>query len=221
VRRPQHLQNPSQQRDRNTPSPLFEPKTTTASQVASIPAEDEDDEEEFANDAADDDDEPVQNMLDAVRAVEEPAAARTVGSPGVAAAATVAQSTQQQRPESRVEEIDAEPHLHFRYRAWWGAIEKNGIASASNSRRNKALYTVNEDKVWRWADGVVELQKPRVANIESLTATLYYTSGNRQARADRCTIALQRSRSVAGEGLVIGNWFDFEDEVTEMDKESS
>jgi hypothetical protein len=49
---------------------------------------------------------------------------------------------------------------------------------------------------------------------------LYYTSGNRQARADRCTIALQRSRSVAGEDLVIGNWFDFEDEVTEMDKES-
>ena len=118
VRRRQHSQNPSQLRDRNTPSPLFEPETiATASRVASIPAEDEDDEEEFANDAADDDDEPVQNMLDAVRAVEEPAAARTIGSPSVAAAATVAELSQQQRPESRVEEIDEEPHLHFWYRA--------------------------------------------------------------------------------------------------------
>lgn len=83
------------------------------------------------------------------------------------------------------------------------------------------MCTVSEDKVWRWADGVIESQKPRVSKIESLTATLYYTSGSRQAKADRCTIALQRSRRVAGEGFTVGNWLDFEDEVVEMNKESA
>ncbi|KAF2628501.1 hypothetical protein BU25DRAFT_447962 [Macroventuria anomochaeta] len=43
----------------------------------------------------------------------------------------------------------------------------------------------------------------------------------RQAKADRCTIALQRSRRVAGEGVVVGNWVDFEEELVEMDKESA
>lgn len=66
----------------------------------------------------------------------------------------------------------------------------------------------------------METQKPRAATIESLTATLYYTSGGRQAKADRCTIALQRSQNVAGRCVVAGNWYDFEEQLIEMDKES-
>ena len=79
---------------------------------------------------------------------------------------------------------------------------------------------MDDDKVWRWADGVVETQLLRAAIIDSLTATLYYTSG-RQAKADRCTIALQRRSGAAGQGAVAGNWWEFEEELAEMDKESS
>lgn len=99
-------------------------------------------------------------------------------------------------------------------------MEKSAIASAFDFKRRKPLFTVSENSVWQWADGVVESQKPRVSKIESLTATLYYTNGSRQAKADRCTIALQRSRHVAGEGRVVSNWVDFEEELVEMDKES-
>lgn len=74
--------------------------------------------------------------------------------------------------------------------------------------------------MWRWADETVEGQKPRVAKMDSLTATLYYTIG-RQSKADRCTLALQRRRAVAGETLCVGNWDELLSLVTEMDKESS
>jgi hypothetical protein len=137
--------------------------------------------------------------------VSERAAGGAGDSPGVAVAASAAQSSQQQCLESQNEEIDEGPHLHFQYRAFWGSVEKNAIASASDTRHNKPLYTVSEDKVWQWADGVIESQKPRVRKIESLTATLYYTSGSRQAKADSCTIALQRSRNVAGVEFTHGN----------------
>jgi hypothetical protein len=66
------------------------------------------------------------------------------------------------------------------------------------------MYTVSDKKLWRWADEVVESQKPRGAKIESLTATLYYTSG-RQAKGNRCTTSLQRRRIVASEGFYFGN----------------
>ena len=124
--------------------------------------------------------------------------------------------SQAQRPE--LEQLDEEPHLHWNYRAWW-TLGKNPIPHAAVAKRNKPLYTVDEDRVWQWADGVVEKQLPRVAIIDSLTATLYYTSG-RQAKSDRCTIALQRRQSAAGRTVVVGNWFDFEEELAEMDKES-
>lgn len=65
----------------------------------------------------------------------------------------------------------------------------------------------------------MERQRPRVAAIDSLTATLYYSG--RQARGDRCTIALQRRRIVAGEGVSLGDWMDLDMQVTEMDKEST
>ena len=65
-----------------------------------------------------------------------------------AAAATAAQSSeQQQRPESQNEAIDEEPHLHFRWRACWGTMEKNVIASAARFARNKPMYSVSEEKV--------------------------------------------------------------------------
>ena len=74
--------------------------------------------------------------------------------------------------------------------------------------------------MWRWADETVEGQKPQVAKIDSLTATLYYTTG-RQAKADRCTLAVQRRRAVVGETLCAGNWDKLLLLVREIDKESS
>jgi hypothetical protein len=204
---------------------LFEPpeasQLATDAHAADIFGEDEDEEPEV--DATADDEEQIERVGDeTVGAVSElPGENPAGGLPGVAAAATAARFSQQQRLESRAEIIDEEPHLHWRYRACWGTIEKNAIASAFSFKRRKPLFTVSEDSVWRWADGVVETQLPRVGKIESLTATLYYTSGSRQAKADRCTIALQRSRRVAGEGVVVGNWVDFEEELVEMDKESA
>jgi hypothetical protein len=227
IRRPNRSRVPSWQRNRDILGPIFEPEAPSqlATDTADIPGEDED-EEEAVDATADDEDGPVEFALRAATAeedegVSERAADGAGDSPGVAVAASAAQSSQRQRLESHNEEIDEEPHLHFRYRVFWGSVEKNAIASASDSRRNKPMYTVSEDKVWRWADGVIESQKPRVGKIESLTATLYYTSGSRQAKADRCTIALQRSRHVAGEEFTFGNWLDFEDDVTEMNKESA
>ncbi|KAF2622922.1 hypothetical protein BU25DRAFT_414916 [Macroventuria anomochaeta] len=211
VRRPICSQEPTLPHNQGTPSPLFM-------------AEDEDlVEDEAANAGLDDDnnngemDEQVENVLAASQAMEEPV---TADSPGAATAASVTQPSQPQRPESQVEQIDEEPHLHWNYHAWWMSLGKNPIPSAAVSRCKKPLYTVNEDKVWQWADGVVDTQRPWAAIIDSLTATLYYTSGSRQAKADRCTIALQRSRSVAGQRVERGNWFDFEEELAEMEKES-
>ena len=80
------------------------------------------------------------------------------------------------------------------------------------------MYSVTEEKLWRWADGVVEGQKPRVATIDSLTATLY---NGRQAKADRCAIAMERRRMVVGESFSMGNWRELVALVDEMDKESS
>ena len=211
--RPQRSREPTRQRDRQTPSPLFEPaqasQLATDAHAADILGEDEDEEPEI--DATADDNEQVEGGggVETRGAVSElPAENPAGGSPSVAAAATAAQSNQRQQTESRAQIIDEEPHLHWRYRACWGTMEKSAIASAYGFKRRKPLFTVSEDSVWRWADGVVETQKPRVSKIESLTATLYYTSGSRQAKADRCTIALQRSRHVTGEGVVVGNWVD-------------
>ncbi|KAF1357619.1 hypothetical protein EJ07DRAFT_157614 [Lizonia empirigonia] len=113
-----------------------------------------------------------------------------------------------------------EPHLHFRWRACWGNMERALIAAACRFARSKPIGGVTEAMVWQWADKTVEEQKPRVAKVDSLTATLYYTNG-RQAKADRCTLALQRRRAVADETLCLGNWDEFRALVEEMDKESS
>jgi hypothetical protein len=99
------------------------------------------------------------------------------------------------------------PHLHWNYRAWW-TLGNNLIPQAAVAKRNKPLYTVDEDRVWQWADGVVEKQLPRVAIIDSLTATLYYT-GRHQAKSDRCTLALQRRQSASGRTVVVGNWIEY------------
>ena len=99
-------------------------------------------------------------------------------------------------------------------------MEKNSIPSASRFARNKHMFTVSDGKLWRWADEVVESQRPRSAKIESLTATLYYTGG-RQAKGDRCTTSLQRRRVVASEGFCLGNWSELIALVEEMDKEST
>jgi hypothetical protein len=204
------LREPTLPHNQGTPSPL---------EAALFVAEDEDVEEQAADARLDDDneiDEQVEDALAAATAVEEV----TADSPGEATAVS-AQSSQAQRPES--EQIDEEPHLHWNYRAWW-TLGKNLIPQAAVAKRNKPLYTVDKDRVWQWADGVVEKQLPRVAIIDSLTATLYYTSG-RQAKSDRCTLALQRRQSAAGRTVVVvvvvvGNRFDFKEELAEMDEES-
>ena len=139
---------------------MFEPKVPEAPEASRLAANvsgdllGEDKDEEEAPDAADDDsdgdnDEAVRLALENAEAVEEvsggaAATAAVLGGSPVAASQSAAQSSQP-RPES--EAIDEEPHLHFRYRAGWGSVEKNPIASAADSRRNKALYTVNKDKV--------------------------------------------------------------------------
>ena len=97
-----------------------------------------------------------------------------------------------------------EPHLHFRWRACWGNMERGAIATAACFSRNKPIGGVTEAMVWRWADETVEGQKPWVAKIDSLTATLNYINGG-QAKADRCTLALQRRCAVAGKTLCLGN----------------
>lgn len=207
VPRPQRSCEPARQCDHNTPSRLFEPpkasQLATNVHAANILGEDED--EELEVDGTADDEEPI-----------EPAEEETMGA--------VSESPVEYHvgcSPARAETIDEEPHLHWRYRACWGTMEKNAIASAFAFKRRKPLYTVSENNVWGWADGIVEMQLPRTSKIESLTATLYYTNGSHQAKADRCTIALQRSRRVARERVVIGNWTNFEEELAEMDKESA
>lgn len=199
------LRSPEPSQRTRTPirSPLFEPEASqlaTDAHAAAILGEDDDDEEEL--EAVDDEeDEQVQRSLEAATAVED----------GVTAA-----------ERSITEELQelVDPHLHFRWRACWGTMERGAIATAARSSRNKSIGSVTEAIVWRWADETVEGQKPRVAKIDSLTATLYYTTG-RQSKADRCTLALQRRRAVAGETLCVGNWDELLSLVTEMDKESS
>lgn len=184
-------------------------------------AEDEEDEEaeEPAADAELDDDneadEQVENTLAAATAVEEV----TGGSPGSATAVSLACSSQPQRLESRVEVTDEEPHLHWNYRGWWTSLGKTPTPQAAVSRRNKPLYSVDEDMVRQWVEGGVEQLLPRVEVVDSLTATLYCTSG-RQAKSDRCIIALQRRQRTAGRTVVTENWFEFEKELTEMNEES-
>jgi hypothetical protein len=71
---------------------------------------------------------------EAATMVSEHAADATGDSPGVTAAAatSVASLSQSQRQSAdATEEVDEEPKLHFRWRACWGAMEKNSIPSAS------------------------------------------------------------------------------------------
>jgi hypothetical protein len=208
-------------------SPLCEP-TAESSQLA-VDAQTDNTFETFEDDNAEEEEDPLPEEEEAATMASEHAASATGDSPGVAAAAaaaaaaatSVASSSQSQRQSAAAtEEVEEEPKLHFRWRACWGTMEKNLIPSASRFARNKHMYTVSDEKLWRWADGVVKSQKPRGAKIESLTATLYYTGG-RQAKGDRCTTALQRRRLVAGEDLCFGNWSELIALVEEMDKESS
>lgn len=99
-------------------------------------------------------------------------------------------------------------------------MERGAIATVARAKRNKPMYAVNEEGLWRWASEVVESQKPRAAVVDSLTATLYYTNG-RQAKADRTTLAIQQRCIRAGEPLELGNWHELVLLVDEMDKESS
>ncbi|KAF3034423.1 hypothetical protein E8E12_006489 [Didymella heteroderae] len=142
-------------------SPLCESEASqlaTDAQAAAIVGEDDDEEEELAAAADDEEDEQIRWTLEAATAVE----------PGVAAA-----------ERSITEELDelVEPQLHFRWRACWGNMERGAIATAACCLRNKPIGGVTEAMVWRWADETVEGQKPRLAKIDSLTATLYYTTG--------------------------------------------
>lgn len=226
VRRLQRSPDPTSQRSRDTPSPLFEPEASqlaTDAHAAEILGEDDD--EMPVEETPDDEDAVVEFALQAASAVEsegvgEQAADSNGSSPSVAAPASAAQSSQQQHLESQDEEIDEVPHLHFRWRACWCTIERGAIATAARATRNKSMYSISEDSLWQWAGEVVEGQKPRVAKIDSLTATLYYT-GSRQAKADRTTLALQQQRVVAGERFEMGNWHDLVSLVEEMNKESS
>ena len=114
--RPQRSREPAHQSDRDTPSPLFEPpeasQLATDTHAADILWEDEDEEPEV--DATADDEEQIERVGDkTVGAVSElPGENPAGGLPGVAAAATAARFSQQQRLESRAEIIDEEPHLH-------------------------------------------------------------------------------------------------------------
>ena len=67
--------------------------------------------------------------------------------PSVAAAALAVVLSQQQRCKLLLDEIDKELHLHFWWRACWGTIEKNVIATAACFARNKPMYLVTEEKL--------------------------------------------------------------------------
>jgi hypothetical protein len=234
VRRPWRSSEPSLRRsrnrdcDRNSLSSLFEPEASqlaSDAQAAAILGEDNDKEEvlDAGDDSDNEDEDPaVRYALDAAGAVDEVSAAAAVpeGLPDVAITAMLAQSSGQQRPKLQNEEIEEELHLYFRWRACWGTTERGAIATAACAKRNRPLYSISEEKLWQWAGEVVEQQKPRAAEISSLTATLYYTNSC-QAKADRCTLALQRRCIVAGEGVKRGNWHELQLLVEDMNKESS
>ena len=212
-----------------SPSPLFEPEQSQLAIQAQADnilgfAEDEDEVEEQPDPLPEEEEVTWEGAVSGGEGDHEPAGGgeAAAGDSSVAAAAlSTAPSTQpaRQLEDLEEEEVDETPHLHFRWRACWGAMEKNAIASACKALRNKPLYVTNKEKVWRWAEEVVVSQKPRVAKIESLTATLYYST-SRQAKGDRCTLALQRTRFAAGEGYQRGNWQDLVRLVEEMDKEN-
>ena len=125
-------------------NPLFEPEAsqlTTDTQAAAILGEDDDEEEEL--EAAEDEDQQVQWALDSATAVEELAG----DSHGVAAA---------EQSVTEGLEVLIEPHLHFRWRACWGNMERGAIATAACFSRNKPIGGVTEAMVWRWADETVE-----------------------------------------------------------------
>ncbi|KAF1363299.1 hypothetical protein EJ07DRAFT_174010 [Lizonia empirigonia] len=210
--RPVRSPEPSQRSRTPIRSPLFEPEASqlaTDAQAAAILGEDDNEVEEL--EPVDDEDQQVQWALEAATAVEEPAGnSRSVAAVAAAPSRGITEE---------LEEL-IEPHLHFRWRACWGNMERALIAAACRFARSKPIGGVTEAMVWQWADKTVEEQKPRVAKVDSLTATLYCTNG-RQAKADRCTLALQRRRAVAGETLCLGNWDEFRALVEEMDKESS
>ncbi|KAH7349218.1 hypothetical protein BKA66DRAFT_476703 [Pyrenochaeta sp. MPI-SDFR-AT-0127] len=194
---------------RASPSPLFEP-----SQLA-IDAQTDDILDIAEDDDVEEEDDPVPED-----AGETAAAAATVVSDaaGVVGENSPIAATGHEPAAASPEEFSEEPKLHIRWRACWGDMEKNTIPSASNSARNKELYTVREERLWRWADEVVESQKPRGAKIESLTATLYYS---RQAKRDRCTKSIRRRCITADDGFELGNWGELLALAEEIDKEST
>jgi hypothetical protein len=171
------------------PSPLFEPEATQASQSAAL----EDEDDDTGVDTGDD--QELERQVDTVT----PA------------------SRLQTTPQATL--VDEEPHIHVRWRACWGSMDKNPIPSAARFARNKPVYAITSEKIWRWADEVIQSQLPRIAQLSSLTATLYYNM-SRLAKADRCSIALQRRCIVAGQPVVLGNWAELLQQVEEMDKES-
>jgi hypothetical protein len=141
VQRPVRSRGPTPPQNRDTSSPsntLFVTEDEDEVELVGPGLDDDNDD----NDSVD---MQIQNALAAAEAVEEPVAADSLGS---ATAQSLAQSSQQCHPETQDEEVDEEPHLHWRYSAWWTMLGRNLIASAADAKRNKALHTADDDKVW-------------------------------------------------------------------------
>jgi hypothetical protein len=79
-----------------------------------------------------------------------------------------------------------DPIVHIRYRACFGDLEKNAIASAYDTARDK-------HSVWSWVDGVIDDLKPRRARISTLCAVVYPP---RQPKRDRAVKTLRRERDM-------------------------
>jgi hypothetical protein len=101
------------------PSPLFEPEATQASQSAAL----EDEDEDTGVDTGDD--QELERQVDTVT----PA------------------SRLQTTPQATL--VDEEPHIHVRWRACWGSMDKNPILSAARFARNKPVYAITSEKIWR------------------------------------------------------------------------
>lgn len=86
----------------------------------------EEDVEEAANDSG-----GAADGGEAAVAVSERSAVPRIDSPGIAAAAAASAALSNQQLADDTEEVDEEPHLHFRWRACWGTMEQGAIAAAA------------------------------------------------------------------------------------------
>jgi hypothetical protein len=175
-------------------SPLFEPEATPAAlsdgRGDSILGVDDDTEDEDPEPAA---------------VAGEVAEAEDIGIAAAAAAAAVGYFA-----HLGEDDLGVDPLVHLRWRACFGDMEKNAIASACDYERNRRFGELNEVKVWQWVDRVIHDLKPRKVRVASLCVVVY---SRRQAKRDRAVKTLRRGRD--------GEWESLRALITDLYDEAS